>query len=74
MVVVAAADRSREPGHGLVQPRAVPRERRTSASSTPTTKLPVDTFEGLLFKSAVWIVGLLIIFVPLAIRLYRKLD
>ena len=39
-----------------------------------TTKLPVDTFEGLLFKSAAWIIGLLIIFVPLAIRLYRKLD
>jgi hypothetical protein len=38
------------------------------------TKLPIDTFEGLLFKSALWIVGLLIVFVPLAIRLYRKLD
>ncbi|MGZ5290239.1 MAG: ABC transporter permease [Actinomycetota bacterium] len=38
------------------------------------TNLPVDTFEGLLFKSAAWIIGLLIIFVPLAIRLYRKLD
>jgi ABC-type multidrug transport system permease subunit len=38
------------------------------------TKLPIDTFEGLLFKSVVWIAGLLIIFVPLAIRLYRKLD
>jgi ABC transporter DrrB family efflux protein len=39
-----------------------------------TTKLPVDTFEGLLFKSTAWILGLLAIFVPLAIRLYRKLD
>jgi ABC-type multidrug transport system permease subunit len=38
------------------------------------TRLPVDTFEGLLFKSAAWIAGLLIVFVPLAIRLYRKLD
>ena len=38
------------------------------------TKLPIDTFEHLLIKSALWIVGLLIIFVPLAIRLYRKLD
>jgi ABC-2 type transport system permease protein len=40
----------------------------------PATKLPVDTFEGLLLKSLLWIVGLLAIFVPLAIRLYRKLD
>ncbi|HEY6568508.1 MAG TPA: ABC transporter permease [Actinomycetota bacterium] len=38
------------------------------------TKLPVDTFEGLLVKSIAWIVGLLLIFVPLAIRLYRRLD
>ena len=38
------------------------------------TKLPVDTFEGLLVKSLAWIVGLLILFVPLAVRLYRKLD
>jgi len=38
------------------------------------TKLPIDTFEGLLFKSTLWIIGLLIVFVPLAIRLYRKLD
>ncbi len=40
----------------------------------PKTKLPVDTFEGLVVKSVVWIVVLLVIFVPLAIRLYRKLD
>ena len=40
----------------------------------PVTKLPVDTFEGLLVKSVIWIVVLLAIFVPLAIRLYRKLD
>jgi ABC-2 type transport system permease protein len=38
------------------------------------SKLPVDTFEGLLFKSAAWIIGLLVVFVPLAIHLYRKLD
>ena len=38
------------------------------------SKLPVDTFEGLVVKSTVWIVGLLVVFVPLAIRLYRKLD
>ncbi len=38
------------------------------------TRLPVDTFEGLLIKSVVWIVVLLAIFVPLAIRLYRKLT
>jgi ABC transporter DrrB family efflux protein len=39
-----------------------------------TTRLPIDTFEGLLLKSILWIVGLAIIFVPLAIRLYRRLD
>ncbi|MEX1262511.1 MAG: ABC transporter permease [Actinomycetota bacterium] len=38
------------------------------------TGLPIDTFEGLLLKSVLWIVGLLIVFVPLAVRLYRKLD
>jgi ABC-2 type transport system permease protein len=38
------------------------------------TKEPVDTFEGLLFKSVLWIVGILVVFVPLAIRLYRRLD
>jgi ABC-2 type transport system permease protein len=38
------------------------------------THLPIDTFEGLLVKAIVWIVVLLAIFVPLAIRLYRKLS
>jgi len=38
------------------------------------TGVAIDTFEGLLFKSVLWIVGLLIVFVPLAVRLYRKLD
>jgi hypothetical protein len=38
------------------------------------TGLPVDTFEALVVKSALWIAGLLVIFVPLAIRLYRRLD
>jgi ABC-2 type transport system permease protein/oleandomycin transport system permease protein len=38
------------------------------------THQPIDTFEGLLFKSVAWIVVLLAIFIPLAIRLYRKLD
>lgn len=36
--------------------------------------VPVDTPEGLLVKSAIWIAILLIIFVPLSIRLYRKLK
>jgi hypothetical protein len=40
----------------------------------PNTLEPIDTFEGLLFKSALWIVILLAIGVPLAVRLYRKLD
>jgi acyl-CoA reductase-like NAD-dependent aldehyde dehydrogenase len=39
----------------------------------PATHQPIDSFEGLLVKSVVWIAGLLIVFVPLAIRLYRKL-
>ena len=39
----------------------------------PTTGIPVDTFEGLLIKSVLWIVGLLIVFIPLAVRLYRRL-
>ena len=38
------------------------------------TRLPIDTYEGLLLKSVAWILLLLAIFVPLAIRLYRKLD
>ena len=38
------------------------------------TKLPVDTFQGLLVKSVLWIVVLLAIFVPLAVRLYRSLT
>jgi ABC-2 type transport system permease protein len=40
----------------------------------PATGLPVATFHALVFLSVVWIVGLLAIFVPLAIRLYRKLT
>jgi ABC transporter DrrB family efflux protein len=40
----------------------------------PTTGLPVDTFESLLFKSVLWIAILLVIAVPIAIRLYRRLD
>ncbi len=40
----------------------------------PVTGLPVDTFEALVLKSIVWIVGLLAVFIPLAIRLYRRLD
>jgi ABC-2 type transport system permease protein/oleandomycin transport system permease protein len=40
----------------------------------PTTGIPVDTFEGLLLKSVLWIVGLLVVFIPLAVRLYRRLD
>jgi ABC-2 type transport system permease protein len=40
----------------------------------PVTHLPIDTFEAMLVKSTLWIAGLLIVFVPLAIRLYRRLD
>jgi ABC transporter DrrB family efflux protein len=38
------------------------------------THLPVDSFHGLAVKSVAWIVGLLLVFVPLAIRLYRRLT
>ena len=38
------------------------------------THQPIDTFEGLLLKSTLWIVGLLVVFVPLSIRLYRRLT
>ncbi|MGE5227481.1 MAG: ABC transporter permease [Planctomycetaceae bacterium] len=34
----------------------------------------IETLPGLLLKSAIWIVAILAIFVPLSIRLYRKLD
>ena len=37
------------------------------------THQPIDTFEGLLVKSAVWIAALLLTFVPIAIRLFRNL-
>ncbi len=40
----------------------------------PNTLQPIDSFEALLFKSALWIVILLAIGVPLAVRLYRRLD
>ena len=40
----------------------------------PVTQLQVDSFHSLVLKSVVWIVGLLVIFVPLAIRLYRRLT
>jgi ABC-2 type transport system permease protein/oleandomycin transport system permease protein len=38
------------------------------------TGVPIDTPEGLMIKSALWIVGLLAVFVPLSIRLYRRLK
>jgi ABC-2 type transport system permease protein len=39
----------------------------------PVTGLPTATLEGLLVRSALWIVGLLAVFIPLSIRLYRRL-
>ncbi|MEX0755670.1 MAG: ABC transporter permease [Actinomycetota bacterium] len=39
----------------------------------PATGLPIDTFEGLLLQSTLWIVGLLAVFIPLSIRMYRRL-
>jgi ABC-2 type transport system permease protein len=40
----------------------------------PVTGHAVATFEGLLARSVLWIGGLLIVFIPLAIRLYRRLS
>jgi ABC transporter DrrB family efflux protein len=36
--------------------------------------LPGETFIGMLAKSVVWIAAILVVFVPLSIRLYRKLT
>jgi ABC transporter DrrB family efflux protein len=44
------------------------------AITDPTTGVPVDTLEGLIVKSTLWIVGLLAVFVPLSVRLYRRLT
>jgi len=38
------------------------------------THQPIDTFEGLVIKSVIWIAALLLIFIPVAIRLYRRLS
>jgi ABC-2 type transport system permease protein/oleandomycin transport system permease protein len=35
---------------------------------------PVATFEELVVKSLVWLAAICLVFIPLAIRLYRKLD
>jgi ABC-2 type transport system permease protein len=40
----------------------------------PGTKIPTTTLEGLLLLSTIWIVGLLIVFVPVSIRMYRRLT
>ena len=40
----------------------------------PNTLLPTYSFEELVVKSILWIVLLLAIFVPLSIRLYRRLT
>jgi ABC-2 type transport system permease protein len=40
----------------------------------PLTHHPVDTFEALVVKSVFWVALLLVIFIPLAIRLYRRLT
>jgi ABC-2 type transport system permease protein len=39
-----------------------------------THTIPTTSLGGLLLWSAIWIVGLLIVFVPVAIRMYRKLT
>ena len=44
------------------------------AITDPITHVPVDSFHGLLFKSVAWIIGLLLVFIPLANRLYRRLT
>ena len=39
-----------------------------------THTIPTTSLEGLLAWSAIWILGLLIVFVPVSIRMYRKLT
>jgi ABC-2 type transport system permease protein len=39
-----------------------------------THTIPTTTLGGLLLWSAIWIVGLLVVFVPVAIRMYRRLT
>jgi ABC transporter DrrB family efflux protein len=46
----------------------------TYLANPPQGTPDVETLPGLLFKSAIWIVAILAIFVPLSIRLYRKLT
>ncbi|HSL10511.1 MAG TPA: ABC transporter permease [Actinomycetota bacterium] len=43
------------------------------AAATPASQ-PVTSVDDLVIKSALWIVGLLAVFIPLSIRLYRKLT
>ncbi|MFN8234260.1 MAG: ABC transporter permease [Actinomycetota bacterium] len=38
------------------------------------TGQPVATFDELVVKSVLWLAGICLVFIPLAIRLYRKLD
>jgi ABC-2 type transport system permease protein/oleandomycin transport system permease protein len=40
----------------------------------PVTHIAPNTFHELVFLSVAWIVGILAIFIPLAIRLYRRLT
>ena len=40
----------------------------------PGTKIPTTSLEGLIFLSTIWVAGLLIVFVPVSIRMYRKLT
>jgi ABC-2 type transport system permease protein/oleandomycin transport system permease protein len=40
----------------------------------PGTKIPTTSLEGLIVLSMIWIVGLLIVFVPVSIRMYRRLT
>jgi hypothetical protein len=47
---------------------------RSGRNHRPLTGVPEATLRYLVVISIVWIVALLLIFVPLAIRLYRKLT
>jgi ABC-2 type transport system permease protein len=40
----------------------------------PGTKIPTTSLEGLIVLSTIWVAGLLIVFVPVSIRMYRKLT
>ena len=75
LVLAADAAPGDGPGWtGITNPKDVINAREELMEEIEHVMQPIDTFEGLLVKAIVWIAALLAIFIPLAIRLYRKLS